>query len=304
MLRALTVLALILGLAACAGGVAKSPAPSDGGSALLYDPAMVARADRIAIFVPGALNSVAMFAPAGGWVDGGFAPVFYRFPGLDGLPLDRMLEPDAAAGEIAAFAARHPDKDVALIGYSSGAAIAILAANRIRDGRRVPVVAISPAVERAGGMPTILSGAGDILRATARAERKDVFSIWTEYWQILLYGRDARPPEPVREAILEGARDLRAERQFRPPLAGLARSHAARLRLWELPPDLDLSHAPVRIYVGAEDPVFSTAQTLAFARKLGLGEIYAYPGDGHLLYLTQTDVFITAQAFAEEVLAD
>ncbi len=304
MLRILTTFLLILTLAACAGGVAKEPGPAPRDGALLYDAAMVARADRIVVFVPGALNSVAMFAPAGGWVDGGFAPVFYRFPGLDGLPLDRVLEPGAAAEEIAAFALRHPDKDVALVGYSSGAAIAILAADRIRDGRRVPVVAISPAVERAGGMPTILAGAGDIVRAAARAESKDVFSIWTEYWQILLYGRNARPPEPVRTAIREGARELRAERQFRPPLAGLARSHAARLRYWELPPDLDLSHAPVRIYVGAEDPVFSTAQTLAFARKLGLEGIHTYPGDGHLLYLTQTDVFVTAQAFAEEVLED
>ena len=303
-MRSVLAFFLVFALAACSGGVAKAPTPAPADSALLFDPDMLARSDRMVIFIPGALNSVAMFAPAGGWVEGGFAPVFYRFPGLDGMPLDRVLDPDQAAAEIAAFAARHKDKDVALVGYSSGAAIAILAANRIRDGRRVPVAAISPAVERAGGMTTILAGAGDILRAAARAEKKSVFVVWTEYWQILLYGRHAKPPEEVRSAVRQGARQLRAERADRPALGPLARSHAARLRYWELPTDLDLSHAPVRIFVGAEDPVFSTRQTLEFAKKLGLSDVRAYPGDGHLLYLTQPDVFLTARMFAEEVLAN
>ncbi|TNF59100.1 MAG: alpha/beta hydrolase [Rhodobacteraceae bacterium] len=304
MRRLVLPLILVAALAACAPGLRQAARAPDAQDPLLYDPAMIARAERIAVFIPGALNSVAMFAPARGWTEGGFAPVYFRFPGLDGLPLDEVLDPDAAAARIADFAARHPNKDIALVGYSSGAAIAILAANRIRDGRIVPVAAISPAVEKAGGMTTVLAGAADILRAAARAERKDTFTIWTEYWQILLYGRHAEPAPQVRAAIRDGANRLREERALRPPLARLARSHSARLRTWELPADLDLSHAPVRIFVGREDPVFTTRQTLAFARKLGLSQIHAYPGDGHLLYLTQTDVFTTARLFAEDALAD
>ncbi|MCE8006369.1 alpha/beta hydrolase [Aestuariivita sp.] len=292
-------LGLILMLAGCAQQAAP---PTPQADPLLYRPEKIAATDRLVIFIPGALTSVRMFAPARGWTQSGFAPVFYRFPGLDGRPLTGPLDIGAAADEIAAFANAHPEKDVALVGYSSGAPIAILAAARITGDRIVPVAAISPAVERSGGLPTLARGAGDILRAAARAGTLERLPIWVEYWQILLYGRNATPDPQFRQRIISRAHTHSGERSLGPPDPNLARSHASRLARWELPPKLDLTHVRLRLYAGLEDPVFSTAQTLRFARKLGQDRIYGYPGEGHLLYLTQSDVFDTARQFADTVL--
>ena len=267
---------------------------------LLYRSDEVERAGRLVIFVPGSLTSVVMFDPADGWSRGRFADAYYRFPGLDGMPVT-PLDIQGAAAQIAAFANRYPDKQVALVGYSSGAAIAILAAAQIQGDRVVPVAAISPAVERGGGMPTLARGASDIIRSAARAQSFDPLDVWVEYWQILLRGRNARPIPEFRERVIETARIHRGERDLGPPETRLARSHARYLSRWELPEDLNLEHVRLRIYVGLEDPVFSTAQTLRFARQLGEKQIYGYPGEGHLLYLTQTDVFETARLFAEDI---
>ena len=150
-------------------------------------------------------------------------------------------------------------------------------------------------------MPTLARGASDILRSAARAQSVDPLNVWVEYWQILLRGRNARPIPEFRERVIETAREHRGDRDLGPPETRLARSHARYLSRWELPEDLSLDHVRLRIYAGLEDPVFSTAQTLRFARKLGAEQIYGYPREGHLLYLTQPDVFETARRFAEEV---
>ena len=288
-------LVISLALAACS----RVDAPADGATdPLLYAPDQVAQEDRLVIFVPGALTSVVMFAPARGWSQGNWAAAYYRFPGLDEMP-DAPLDIDGAARRIADFANAHPGKEIALVGYSSGAPIALLAAAQIDGDRVVPVAMISPAVERGGGLPTLARGAGDIVRAAARAQSLDPVQVWIEYWQILLRGRDAPPIPTFRERIIETARADEGERPLGPPETRLARSHSRTLQYWELPEDLDLSHVRLRIYAGLEDPVFSTAQTLRFARLLGQDRIYGYPGEGHLMYLTQPDVFETARLFAE-----
>ncbi len=269
---------------------------------LLHNSVDIARADRLVIFVPGSLTSITMYGPADGWSRGGFADAYYRFPGLDGMPVT-PLDIEGSARRIAGLANRYPDKEVALVGYSSGAAIAILAAAQIAGDRVVPVAAISPAVERGGGMPTLVRGASDIVRSAARAKSLDPVDVWIEYWQILLRGRNAAPIPEFRERVIETARTHRGETNLGPPEKRLAQSHARYLRSWELPENLDLSKVRLRIYVGLEDPVFSINQTLRFARQLGAEQIYGYPGEGHLLYLTQSDVFETARRFAEEVFA-
>lgn len=281
-------------------GCSPPPPPPAEDFPLIFNPGHVARAERLVIFVPGALASVEMFAPARGWRDGGFAPAYYRFPGLDGRDLTQPLDIEQAADQIAAFANAHPDKDIALVGYSSGAPIAILAASRIDGARIVPVAAISPAVERAGGLPTLARGASDVVRSAWRAGTLDPLAVWIEYWQILLYGREATPDPAFRQRILDMARMQQGERGLGPPDRSIARAHARKLQIWELPDTLDLSHVRLRIYTGLQDPVFSTRQTLGFARSLGQSRIYGYPGEGHLLYLTQPDVFETAKGFALE----
>lgn len=298
-MRRLPPLLLALALAACARLPAESPREP-----LAYDPAQVARSETLAIFIPGVLSSVEMFAPARDWAGRGYGLAFYRFPGFDGLPLDHRLDLETAAETIARFAARHPDKPVVLVGYSTGAPIALMAAARLAP-RPVTVAAISPAVEHGGGLDTLLKGARDMAGAAARASRSGAptrKAIWLEYWKTLLYGRKNRldPDFAARIDALFAANEERIGQ----PDPELVRAHTADLRGWTIPEGLDLSHARIGYFIGMEDPVFSPRQTDRLRRRLEGGErrgrIVGFADDGHLLLLTRASLFDHVLRFVEE----
>ena len=255
---------------------------------LVYDTEALARADTLVILIPGALTSRGMFYNAEAWADRpGYALAFYRFAGMDGLPLDRPLNIAEAGREIAAFANRHPDKRIRILGYSTGGPIGILAASDIRGD--VKVAAMSSAVELAGGADTALRVARDVLVSAARARSVRPEDVWLEYYRILLFGRTVRQrPEAVQTSdvyvdLLEDVIEL--------PEKEVPAAQSSDLRHWRLPEEIEIDPERVRFFVGREDPVFSTRQTLAFARKLGGPKVQAYPGQGHLLYETRPDVF-------------
>jgi pimeloyl-ACP methyl ester carboxylesterase len=268
---------------------------------LLYDAAEVAQADTLVILIPGALASVAIFGPAADWRGPGTAPVFYRFPGMDGLPLDRDLSIDGAAAAIAAFLDRHPGKRLRLVGYSTGAAIALTLATRMphadRADRDLRIAAISPAVPRAGGLATRLATTADIAAAALRARSLSPRPVWREYVRTLLFGRPGLA-DPVTAAR---SRALVTELAGRiaTPDARLARAHTRDIRRWRPPaqpgawPDPDLA-ARTTIHTGRDDPVFAVRQTLGLARALGgaakPARVLAWPGQGHLLLLTAPEV--------------
>ena len=264
---------------------------------LVYDSAAVESAGKLAILIPGALTSVEIFAATAAWEDHGFARASYRYPGLDDLPVDHRVAPEAAAARIAAFANRYPDKPVTLVGYSTGGPIALLAASQIEGDRPVRVAAMSTAVDYGGGVETFLRGLGDVLRAIDATGSIDRAAVWKRFWSGLLYGPDAfdDPSFATRLAdkVAEGE-DIYVELNIRMALA-----HTLSLPAWRLPDDLDLDGVDIAFFIGLRDPVFATGQTLRFARRFDGATVYGYPDDGHLLFFTRPDVFRDIRTFAE-----
>jgi pimeloyl-ACP methyl ester carboxylesterase len=280
-------------LSACAKN---TPAFTGAESPLIYDPAQVAKADSIAILIPGALASVGIFAPAQRWQDNGYALVYYRYPGLDGLPLDHALGIENAARQIADFAARYPGKRFRLLGYSTGGPIAILAAEQI--GGDVKVAAMSTAVERGGGLRTGLRGGFDLVAAVLATGSFDRTKIWRQYYRTLLFGRKGLR-DPAKVALADAIIGDDEDGITAPPDA-MPRAHTGDLRQWTLGDAPRLPAERLRFFVGLEDSLFSTGQTRRFARNFGAVQIMAYREHGHLLFQTRPDVFDDVLAFFEE----
>ena len=263
---------------------------------LVYDAAAVARAETIAILIPGALAGRRIFKPAEQWADDpGYAIAFYRFPGMDGRALEGDLILAEAAAHIASFADRHAGKKIRLLGYSTGGPIALMAADQMAGD--VKVAAMSTAVEKAGGLATTWRGTVDVTRAAARSGSVRLRNVWPSYYRTLLFGRKGlSDPEKMRraDAIYEQEKDSVVL-----PTDGLGDAHARDLQRWTLPEEYSFDPSRVRVFVGGEDPVFSSAQTRAFAARLGGVEVVTYPDQGHLLFLTQPSVFDDILSFFE-----
>jgi len=274
----------VFALLGCAPAPPDVPSPV---SPLVFDAAEVARARHIAVMIPGAFASVDMFAPARDW--DGVAVVTYRFPGMDGLALDHRLDLQRAADEIAAFAALYPAAEVSLIGYSTGGPIALMVAAQIEGA--VDVALISTAVDYAGGVQTALRTTGDVLGTAVQLGSVDPQAVWDVYWQSLLYGGDPAYAARVEALTAQHRPDLIR------PLHPIFVAHTEDLRGWRLPADLDLTGVRVRVFAGAEDAVFSPAQTARFADRVGADAVWSYPGDNHLLVLTRTTLFDDVLAF-------
>ena len=264
---------------------------------LIYDTRRVERAEKIAIFIPGALSSVNIFDGSVGWEEAGYARVFYRYPGLDGMAVDHFIDPPTAAAHIAAFANRYPDKDVVMVGYSTGGLVALEAAPQMTQGRSIRIAAMSTAVEYGGGVGTVARGLRDAARAvnqTGSLRREDV---WKRYWSGLLYGPDALTDPAWTDQVARMVKE--GEKIYVKLDPQIAIAHMLALPGWDLPKNLDLTGIDVAFFVGLNDPVFSIRQTTAFAREVGNVTVYGYPDQGHLLFFTRPDVFDHMLEFAE-----
>lgn len=264
---------------------------------IIYNRAAMETSDKIAIFVPGALSSAQVFAGSVIWEEAGYARAFYRYPGMDGLPIDHHVDPPTMARRVAALANAYPGRDVVLVGYSTGALVALEAVPQITKARSLKVVAMSPAVEFGGGLPTALRGARDILRAVMTAGSLRQEDVWKSFWAGLLFGPQAlqepRMEDEVATKVAEGEQiivdlDLR-----------IALAHMLPLPLWQLPQDLDVGDVPIAFFVGLNDPVMATWQVQDFAGKVGDVTIYGYADQGHLLFFTRPRVFADMLDFAE-----
>jgi pimeloyl-ACP methyl ester carboxylesterase len=262
---------------------------------LLYDPEEMAAARTIAALVPGALSRGDIFEPAEAWRYRGYGLAIYRFPGLDGRPVSPPLNIAEAAQEIVDLAARYPDKPLRLLGYSTGGPIVLTAAARLR--RDVKIAAMCPAVDAGGGWRTGVFGLWDVLRSALRCGSLRRNDIWLEYYKVLLYGRSVwRDPDVSAraDAVIDAYRD-----RIVMPDDGLPRAHTDDLRHWHLPKRAVFPPDRVRVFIGMDDPVFSQAQTLSFADRIGGPRVLGYPGHGHMLFLSHKRVFDDIYAFFE-----
>lgn len=263
-------------------------------SPLRYDAREIDAASEIVVFIPGALASVEIFAPAIELKAPGQAFVYYRFPGLDGLPLDHDLVIDHAAQRIAEFTNAQSAERVRLLGYSTGGAIALIATQYV-DAADAKVAALSPAVPKAGGFATTFRGAIDIAAASARAGSLDRGEVWREYYRTLLFGRAGLSDPALAERIDQIARSQADNIVI--PERDLSRAHTEDLSDWKPPSGFSVNPDEVAFFVGTEDPVFSMRQTRKFADAIGVGTIVEYPDGGHLLFLTHPEVFEDIFAF-------
>lgn len=276
---------LLLGLCAC---VAQDLPPRGGQSPILHEAARTKSADKLAVFVPGALNSVAIFRTVLSWRDAGYAVAFYRFPGYDGLPVDHHLDIEDAGLTIAEFVNKQQAREIRLVGYSTGGPVVLEAAKHVKQ-RDLMVAAISSAVPFPSSISTALRGANNIGRIASKLGTFDKDRIWKQYYQVLLYGERGLEVPELKETI---AKTTEKElKNVKVPPDDLINNHTGDLRFWQLQNVEDLSYAAVRFYHGLEDPIFSTQQTKALARRLPNVEIIGYPTQGHLLFLTAPRVF-------------
>ena len=262
----------------------------------LCDLQAVARARKLVICAPGVLTRVSIFDPVKQWRSQGWEPVFYPFPGLDGRALSPALDVGAAARSIAALVQAQADKQICLLGFSTGGAIMIEAAALL--GGAVKVAAIAPGLPRAGGWATMQATTRDVLAAAWRCRSLAVRRVWLEYYRVLLVGR-AGLDVPERAAL---ARAITAERAAHMvyPEGGLLRAHVRGLRRWSGPGGRLQTPRNLSLFIGGDDPVFSTQATRAFAKTLGEVRIREYPDHGHMLFVTHPGVFDDVLAFFSE----
>lgn len=264
---------------------------------MLFNADRVAQADKIAIFIPGALSSIDVFLQTKDWEDAGYGRVFYRYPGLDGMKTDHHVSIPVAAQTIADFADRYPGKPITLVGYSTGGLIALAAAPQIARTHPVKVAAMSTAVEHGGGVTTVARGGLDVARAVVATKSVRKADVWKRFWAGLLFGPsaldDPAAQSDLSKKIAEGEK-IEVRLDFSVVVA-----HMLGLPGWSVPDNLDLTGIPTAFFVGLNDPVFSTDQTMRFARRIGDVTVYGYPGQGHLLFFTRPDAFRDVLDFAE-----
>ena len=126
--RRLPLLLAVLGLIACA----PLPGPDRAGTfPLLEDGNARPGVKRAIVAIPGAFASANIFAPVLDWKVPDSTVIVYRFPDMDGLPLDHRVQIDGSAQLIADYVNDLGAQEVYLLGYSTGGPIAIETAQRI-----------------------------------------------------------------------------------------------------------------------------------------------------------------------------
>lgn len=254
---------------------------------LSYDAGVLSTARVIAVLIPGALSPGDIFAPVSRWQEAGYGLATYRFPGLDGRALSPPLKIEKAAADIAALADAYADTPFRLLGFSTGAPIAVSAAQRMRNDVRV--AGLSPAVELGGGAETALRSTRLILCAAWRIKSMRLRAVWLEYYKLLLFGTPVLS-DASRSARAAQIIKARADRIVWPE-GGLPKAHMADLRRWRLAKDTVFEQGQIRFFHGLEDPVFSPQQVAQFARQIGGVPVTGYPGQGHLMFASHLPVF-------------
>jgi pimeloyl-ACP methyl ester carboxylesterase len=284
MIRRLPALLALALAAACA---APAPTPQDA-AAIVTLAGNPARATELVVAVPGALSPLWVFDPLREWADADTAVVAYRFPGLDGRPADSPVRIAAAGAAIAAFANARRPATVRVIGLSTGGPIALEAARRVA-APRVDAVLISTALPAPAALGSSLRGAFDLVEAADRAGTWAARPLFREYHRTLLYGR-SHYGDPVRAADSARRADAVAEGLLLPG-DGLVRKHSGDLLRWMLRDPAGLAHVRVRLFHGADDPVFGLPGVRRLARRLPDAALTVYAGHGHLLPETVPGLF-------------
>ncbi|MDP3196073.1 alpha/beta fold hydrolase [Tabrizicola sp.] len=275
-------LALAAGLllAACAKPPVAAKPP-------LYTIGMADTPEQITFLLPGALTTTRIFGPANDWTTPSHRIVEYRLPGMRGEPLSPPLDLARSARWIADYANRYPDARINLVGYSTGAAIAIESAGLIERGERVKVIAISSPTPFPGAAVAVVRGgigvAGSALATGSLAAK----TVWDEYFITLYLGSGWRN-SPEKRAMADRLRKA-FEGQITPPGEGRGRSQSASLLLWTLSPEAKASKARITFFHGENDPIFPLSGVRRLGQRLN-APLCVLPEDGHMPLLSRADL--------------
>ncbi|KAA2313657.1 alpha/beta hydrolase [Pseudooceanicola sediminis] len=299
MIRLIAALLLALAPAACT----TLPGPDRAGTFPLVETANFKPGiKRVIVLIPGAFASVGIFQQVLNWQVPDSAIVAYRFPGLDGLPVDHRVDIRGSAKIIADYVNTAHPEEVYMIGFSTGGPIALETADQLE----APDVSMA-LISSAGPMPSAMLASArsslDVIRAMTRAHSTAPQDAWTENYRTLLYGRD-HYSDPVEAQ--ESAVEAEAQRpNMKTPKFRMTMAHTASLLLWTPDHALDLADDRIGFFHGAEDPVFPIRAQRRFARHVQADKFFTYPQQGHLLYMTSERLFDDIRHFFElDVRAD
>lgn len=271
----LAALAVIVALAGCNSLSTRNT----GSTALRVSSGDLQTAQTLVYLVPGVLTSTTVFGPALKWGRRDVAVIEYRFPGLDQRALEGRVNIVEAGREIAAHAARAGAEKVVLIGFSTGAAIAVEAGARL-PGKDVGVAGVSSAVPFPG---MLMAGAGsslDFVTSVGRADALEYDPIWKDYYRTLLLGRNW-PFDAGKRAQADALMKAYADVQAEPPSGGIGRSHANNLLVWQLTPEAETSGARMVFWHGSDDTIAPLPKARRFADRIG-AEMRILPRTGHM----------------------
>jgi pimeloyl-ACP methyl ester carboxylesterase len=250
--------------------------------------------EKAIVVIPGALASVQLFAPVLEWDIPDSTVIAYRFPGVDGLELNHRVDIIDSAALIARHLNALEAEEVYLIGYSTGGPIALETARRLRT-ENVQIAMISSASDSPAAALASLKGALDVIKAMFRAKRPGLEETWAENYRTLLYGRDHFTEEEQAEQSRRLAAMQRG--QLTTPPNKMTMAHTADLMTWYLEDPEDLADVRIGFFHGAEDSVFSNDMTRRYARRLHADGFKSYEGQGHLLFVTEPELFDDVRAF-------
>jgi pimeloyl-ACP methyl ester carboxylesterase len=281
----LVVLLLTLLPAACT----TLPGPEKAGVfPLVESPNFKPGIKRVIVLIPGAFASIEIFQQVLNWQVPDSAIVAYRFPGLDGLPVDHRVDIKGSAQIIADYINTAHPEEVYMIGFSTGGPIALETADRL-EAKDVSLALISSAGPMPSAMMASARSSLDVIRAMTRAHSTVPQDAWTENYRTLLYGRD-HYSDPVEAQ--ESAVEAEAQRpNMKTPKVRMTMAHTASLLLWTPDHALDLTDDHIAFFHGQEDPVFPLKAQQRFARRIHADAFFTYPQQGHLLYLTSDRLF-------------
>ena len=280
MTRLWLALAVGLALTACAKPPVAAKPP-------LYTAGPANPPDQITFLLPGALTTARIFGPANGWNTDDHLVVEYRLPGMRGEPLTPPLDLMRAAEWVADYANRYPEARINLLGYSTGAAIAIEAAGLIDHSERVKVAAISSATPFPGAALAFLRGGIGIAGTAIASNSLDPQTVWDEYFITLYLGSGWRS-SPEKRALADKLRESFKGR-INTPGEGRGRSQSASLLAWTLSPEALASQAQITFFHGENDPVFPLAGVQRLAARLD-APVCVLPDDGHMPHLSRRDL--------------
>lgn len=243
----------------------------------------------ITFLLPGALTTAEIFRPAQGWAGPEHLVVEYRLPGMQGQPVSPGLDVQRSAGWVADYANRYPGARINLLGYSTGAAIALEAAWRISDGKRVTVAAVSSPTPFPGAMLAALRGGVTVAAGAVRIGSLEKQAIWEEYYKTLYLGTGWRKM-PEKRAMANRLEDILLGRVVAPG-EGKGRAQSGNLLFWTLSPQATGTQARIAFFHGARDPVFPPSGAERLARRFDAA-LCLLPEDGHLVFQSNSDILM------------